>query len=81
MSDRREHTIEMVKRRRLRKSMPRLQVTLILLLTGFTGFLASFSLLHVRVELVWLRYPIRHPVGLLRFFAAAPALAIATAPS
>lgn len=58
MSDRRERTIELVKRRLLRKSMPRLQVSLILLLTGLTGFLVSFSLLHVGVQWMWLRYPI-----------------------
>ena len=54
----RERRIEIIKRRLLRKSMPRFQVSLILLLTGLAGFLASFSLLHLNVFRMWLRYPI-----------------------
>jgi hypothetical protein len=38
--------------------MPRLQVALILLLTGLAGFLTSFSLLHLGISRMWLRYPI-----------------------
>jgi hypothetical protein len=38
--------------------MPRLQVSLILLFTGIAGFLASFSLLHLGILWMWLRYPI-----------------------
>lgn len=38
--------------------MPRIQVSLILSLTALAGFLASFSLLHVGVTWMWVRYPI-----------------------
>ena len=54
----RERRIEIIKRRLLRKSMPRFQVSLILLITGITGFITSFSLLHVGILWMWLRYPI-----------------------
>lgn len=54
----RERRIEVIKRRLLQDSMPRLQMSLILLLTGLAGFLASFSLLHLNVSRMWIRYPI-----------------------
>ncbi len=38
--------------------MPRFQISLILLFTGLAGFLMSFSLLHLGVPWMWLRYPI-----------------------
>lgn len=38
--------------------MPRFQMSLILLLTGFAGFLSSFLLLHCGVNQMWLRYPL-----------------------
>jgi hypothetical protein len=38
--------------------MPRLQVSVILLLTGLAGFLTSFLLLHLGISRMWLRYPI-----------------------
>lgn len=37
---------------------PRFQMTLILSLTGFVGFLTSFLLLHSGVSQMWLRYPL-----------------------
>ncbi|MBA3805777.1 MAG: hypothetical protein H0X14_08725 [Acidobacteria bacterium] len=58
MLKRRERIIETIKQRLLRKGLPRLQMSLILLLTGFGGFLASFSLLHLGLGWMWLRYPI-----------------------
>jgi hypothetical protein len=42
----------------LQKSMPRFQMSLILLFTGLSGFLVSFSLLHLQVFQMWVRYPI-----------------------
>ena len=54
----RERRIEIIRRRLLRKSTPRIQVSLILSLTGLAGFLTSFSLLHSGVPWMWLRYPI-----------------------
>ena len=55
---RRERKIEFLKRRLLQKSYPRLHASLILLLTGSAGFLASFALLRLGVSSMWLRYPI-----------------------
>jgi hypothetical protein len=58
MDPTREQRIENIKRLLLRKSTPRLQVTLILFCSGLAGFLASFSLLHLDIFQMWLRYPI-----------------------
>lgn len=55
--------IEVTRRRLLRESTPRLQVSLILLLSGLAGFLASFSLLHLELYSMTLRYPIAISVG------------------
>lgn len=38
--------------------MPRFQMSLILLFTGFVGFLSSFLFLHCGVNQMWLRYPL-----------------------
>jgi hypothetical protein len=54
----RERRIEIIRRRLLRKSTPRIQVTLILTLTALAGFLTSFCLLHSGVHSMWLRYPL-----------------------
>jgi hypothetical protein len=54
----RERRIEVIKRRLLQDGMPRLQMSLILLLTGLAGFLASFVLLQLSVSRMWIRYPI-----------------------
>lgn len=54
----RERRIELIKSRLMRKSMPRLQMSLLLLLAGLAGFLASFFLLTLDVSRMWLRYPI-----------------------
>lgn len=47
-----------MERRLLRRSWPRLLVSLILSLTGMAGFLTSFFLLNLGVSRMWLRYPI-----------------------
>jgi hypothetical protein len=39
-------------------TLPRFQMSVILLLTGFAGFLSSFLLLHLGVSQMWLRYPL-----------------------
>ena len=39
-------------------TLPRFQMSLILLLTGFVGFLSSYSLLHLGVSQMWIRYPL-----------------------
>lgn len=54
----RKRRIETIKRRLLQDGMPRFQMSLILLFTGLAGFLASFSLLHLSVSRMWIRYPI-----------------------
>jgi len=53
----REREIEVVRLRLIREGTPRLQMSFILLLTGLAGFLASFSLLHLGVASMALRYP------------------------
>ena len=55
---RRERRIEFLKRRLLRKTYPRLHASIILLLTGLAGFLASFLLLRFGISAMWLRYPV-----------------------
>jgi hypothetical protein len=54
----RARRIEIIRQRLIRKSRPRILVAVILSLTAFAGFLTSFSLLHLGVTLMWLRYPI-----------------------
>jgi hypothetical protein len=54
----RERRIEIIRERLLQESMPRFQMSLILLFTGLSGFLVSFSLLHLHVFRMWVRYPI-----------------------
>jgi len=56
MSQARERSIEIAKRHLLRKSSPRMQMSLILGLTGLAGLLTSFSLLHVGITWMWVRY-------------------------
>jgi len=54
----RQRRVEITERRLLRRSWPRLHVSLILSLTGMAGFLTSFCLLHLGVSRMWLRYPV-----------------------
>lgn len=58
MIQRRDRRIEIIKGRLLRRSMPRFQVSLVLLFTALAGFFTSFSLLHLGLSWMWLRYPI-----------------------
>jgi hypothetical protein len=58
MSQARDRQIEIIKQRLLRQSTPRLQVSLLLLITGLAGFLTSFLLLHLGVIRMWVRYPV-----------------------
>lgn len=58
MAQTRERRIEIIRRRLLRRSMPRFQVSMILLLTGLAGFLTSYTLLHLGILRMWLRYPV-----------------------
>ena len=63
----RERRIERIKQRLLRKSMPRLIVTLILSMTAMSAFLTSFGLLRLGVLRMWLRYPVAIVVAYLFF--------------
>ena len=58
MSANRKQRIEQVKRQLLKGGLPRFQMSFILLLTGLSGFLTSFSLLHLGIGQMWLRYPV-----------------------
>ncbi len=55
--DGRQTRVERMRELLLRRGMPRLQMSLILMLTGLVGFLVSFALLHLGVGRMWLRYP------------------------
>ena len=57
-SDDRERRVERVRRLLLSRGMPRVQMSLILAVTGLAGFLASFALLHAGLTRMWLRYPV-----------------------
>jgi hypothetical protein len=54
----RMEAVEAIKRRLQRDSLPRLQMTLILMITGACGFLCTFTLLHLGLTRMWLRYPL-----------------------
>lgn len=54
----RAELIEKVKKRLERQSLPRLQMSVLLALTGATGFLSSFILLKLGVDSMALRYPV-----------------------
>jgi hypothetical protein len=50
--------VERVRRLLLRRSLPRVQMSLILAATGAAGFVASFVMLHLGVWRMWVRYPL-----------------------
>jgi hypothetical protein len=54
----RTSAIERIRARLMRRGAPRLQMSLIVLLTGLTGFVSSFLLLHAGVTRMVLRYPL-----------------------
>lgn len=54
----RQKTVEFVRQRLLRDGFPRLQVSIIILLTGLTGFISSFFLLQLGLSAMAIRYPI-----------------------
>ncbi len=58
MSSHRKNRVEAIRRQLLKGGLPRFQMSLILLLTGLAGFLTSFSLLHLGIGQMWLRYPV-----------------------
>lgn len=52
----RSQIIKEVKENLLRNSLPRFSMTLMVLLTGFAGFLSSYGMLHFGLTKMWLRY-------------------------
>ena len=54
----RARAVELAQRLLSRRGRPRLQMSLILLLTGSAGFLLSFVLLRAGLAQMWLRYPL-----------------------
>jgi hypothetical protein len=54
----RERLIEKAKQRLLRHGLPRLEMSILLALTGASGFLVSFLLLKAGVDSMALRYPV-----------------------
>jgi hypothetical protein len=59
--------IERVKKRLMQESFPRLQMTLIVALTGGVGLLSSFVMLQLGVETMAIRYPLALAVAYLFF--------------
>lgn len=63
----RDHAIERTRRRLQREGFPRLQMALLVALTGGMGFLASFALLHAGVHGMAWRYPLALGIAYLFF--------------
>lgn len=63
----RDHAVERTRRRLQREGFPRLQMALLVALTGGAGFLASFALLHAGVHGMAWRYPLALGVAYLFF--------------
>lgn len=59
--------VRQLQRQLERDSWPRLQMLLLVALTGGTGFLASFALLGAGVQAMWLRYPLAVGIAYLAF--------------
>lgn len=59
--------IEALRRRFARAGTKRVEIQLILVVTGAVAFLASFALLRLGVEQMWLRYPLAALSGWLAF--------------
>jgi uncharacterized membrane protein YedE/YeeE len=58
MSGFREKAVAQLKNYLLRTSLPRLQMSCIVLVTGVAGFLVSFALLQAGMQTMWIRYTI-----------------------
>lgn len=54
----RARAVATVERWLVRRSLPRLQMFVMVVLTGFGGFAASFALLHTGIGHMWIRYPL-----------------------
>jgi hypothetical protein len=58
MPQTRSHAVDGMRRELLRRGWPRLEMLLLVTLTGGAGFVASFLLLRFGVSDMWLRYPL-----------------------
>ena len=58
MSSTREQKIKQMEKELLKRSSPRLQVSIILAFTALAGALTSFAMLHAGIEQMWLRYAV-----------------------
>ncbi|MBE2180531.1 MAG: hypothetical protein IAE97_08675 [Chthoniobacterales bacterium] len=63
----RERELTRIRRALEKLQAPRLQMALIVALTGGIGFLASVTLLHVGVDSMWIRYPASVVIAYLGF--------------
>lgn len=67
ITERRERRIEVLKQLLLKRSSPRIHVSIIVLLTALAGFVTSFTLLQIGVQVMWVRYPMAILVAYLVF--------------
>jgi hypothetical protein len=63
----RGRVVEVLRRRFVRAGTKRLEIQLILAVTGAVGLLASFGLLRLGVEAMWMRYPLAALAGWVAF--------------
>lgn len=67
MANSRARAVQRVKERLVRESFPRIQMALLVALTGGCGLLASFTMLQLGVDSMALRYPLALAVAYLFF--------------
>jgi hypothetical protein len=63
----RDREIRKVRGELERNSFPRLQMLLLVMLTGLSGFIASYALLHMGIVTMWLRYLVTFAFAYLMF--------------
>ncbi|MFC5578910.1 hypothetical protein ACFPOA_12925 [Lysobacter niabensis] len=63
MPQTRRHAVDDVRRQLLRRGWPRLEMLLLVMLTGGAGFVASFLLLRGGFDDMWMRYPLAMAVA------------------
>lgn len=67
VSDRRSRMLRRVRARLERRSLPRIQMALIVTVTGCVGFFSAVGLLFVGVETIWLSYGVAVFIAYLAF--------------
>ena len=63
----RSHEIQRIRSDLEREGLPRLQMSLLVALTGISGFAASYALLHAGLTEMWLRYLASFAIAYLTF--------------